>query len=183
MIARMLADKMKVEYHDGSILDAIVIESKMARHLMERLDERHTGLLDDAVYSILSGHPSFKDDYLRYLNIVLHKIVTKGGIIMGHGAHLILDIPEVLHVRIIGSRSRCILRMMKVMDISQNEARKLYEEILRNRAQYIIKQFGSNIDDPELYDIVINTDYISAEYAVRNVLSCHSNNNIHKMSA
>jgi cytidylate kinase len=87
-------------------------------------------------------------------------------IIVGRGSQVILkDLPDVLHVRIIAPLERRIERWMERNNISHEEAKKITLERDRKHVHFVETYFDEDINNPDLYDLIINTDKLTLDCA------------------
>jgi cytidylate kinase len=87
-------------------------------------------------------------------------------IILGRGANIITaPMPQVLHVRLLGSVQQRVAHMLQFDKLNRKDALKRIEREDGGRRRYLKKYFGREIDDPLLYHLVINTDLLSLHEA------------------
>lgn len=94
----------------------------------------------------------FKDD-----NIVYHGLA---------GHFFVKDIPHVLKVRIIAYPEYRIKFVMDRDQVPRDKAIDFLDKIDRSRKKWGQHLYGINIEDPSLYDIVINLEKLSVDVAV-----------------
>ncbi|MFH0939999.1 MAG: cytidylate kinase-like family protein [Planctomycetota bacterium] len=157
-IAHMLSKKLELQCYDHELLDAIVAEAHTDRYLWERLDEHVTPMLDDWIYGLISGHGAANEDYRRHLAHVLLGISSRGGVIVGRGAHLLLATRQVWRVRVTGTPEICARRLAQQEHITEKEALATIRQINGERILFMRKQFGCDINNLASYDLSINTD-------------------------
>jgi cytidylate kinase len=95
------------------------------------------------------------------------KLAELGNVILiGRGANLITaKLDHVLHVRLVGSLEKRIARVAEHLSLEPKAAREFVEKADRGHQRYIREHFKAEIENPLLYDLVINTDRISCEQA------------------
>lgn len=100
-----------------------------------------------------------QEAYLRAVRQVVYELVHDENIvIVGRAGQMILrEEKGVLHVRVVAPLEVRIKRTASDMKLEPDSARKLVEQSDRARAHYLKRYYHANIDDPGLYDIVINT--------------------------
>jgi len=105
--------------------------------------------------------------------IVAKALAGRGAVIRGWGAtHLLRDIPHVVTVRVcapLETRRKRMCERLNTGDVAQ-----IAEEIHRNDEAHtaIVKRhYGLQWTDPEHYDLVLNTERVSVEECVDEVLS------------
>jgi cytidylate kinase len=157
-IAQMLAQQMGVELYDKELLNAVVEKSGIDLRLMERLDEKTRGFFDSWILSLLSGENVLEENYRRHLVKVVLGILNTGGVIIGRGAHIILAKRRVLRVRVTASPEVCARRIAYRKGISPEDARKRVDSINEARARFVWDMFKHRLNDPNSFDLTINTD-------------------------
>jgi cytidylate kinase len=171
-IARMLAKAFGVTCYDRELLKAIVKETKTDRFLLEQLDEKVTGIMDEAMQALFTKKSTSKEMFFRYMVKVILGICNTGGIIVGRGAHLL--IPEsrrVLRVRVEGSLEMCAKRVAEQLDIKLAKAYQLVDKTNRERAEFVRKIYERYPTKKTYYDLVVNADLFSPEQASRIIIA------------
>lgn len=92
-------------------------------------------------------------------------------IIVGRGSQVVLkDKPYVLHVRIIAPLERRIERWMERQNLSRNEAEKITKDRDHRHAHYVKTYFNENVNNPDLYDLIISTEKLYPENAAELII-------------
>ena len=88
-------------------------------------------------------------------------------VIVGRGGQIVLaDQPNVLHVRVVAPLETRIARWQKRENLSYDEARARVREHDAAHIDFIKCFYNADLNDPALYDLVINTEKITPEMAV-----------------
>lgn len=170
-VAQALGARLGVPCFDKEILDRIVENAHVDRVLMEQLDEHFRGTLSENMTSLLTGKSLLSSDYRLHLFNVILAIARHGGVIVGRGAHLILqNRPEVLRVRVVGSLDRRTRRVMAAESMTDREARARTREVDREREIFIHALYKHSEMDPADFDLILNTDRFGIDGAVDMVL-------------
>jgi cytidylate kinase len=126
-------------------------------------------------FGLLGLTPSIKDSkvYLKALKKVMQELAEQGEtVIVGRAGQVILhDRPDVLHVRIIAPERLRAERVAAIHDISFGNALLQIRASDEHRRKFLKQFYRVNWDDPELYDLVINTSNLSAENAAGQIIS------------
>jgi hypothetical protein len=170
-LARRLADSLQVQCYDREILEAVVQAAHADRYVMERLDERTSSPVEDWVYSLVSGQPAVREDYVGYLVKVVRSIAAHGGVIVGRGAHLVLARADAFRVRVTGSLDVCARRHAEQGGLSLEQARKEVAAVNQQRAKFVKVNFQGEINDLSAYDLCLNTDRLPVPQAVELILT------------
>ena len=98
---------------------------------------------------------------------IMEELVTEGeAVIVGRAGQVILrDYSDVLHVRIIAPKPLRIERVAARQQIAQGSARAQIEKSDTTRRKYLRRHYNVDWDDPELYDLVLNTQRITIPMA------------------
>jgi cytidylate kinase len=85
-------------------------------------------------------------------------------VIVGHAAQVILkNFPKTLSVLIYAPLATSVKRLMAEEGLRPNEAEKRIREFNRNREEYLRLYYGVRWLDPELYDLILNTEMLGIE--------------------
>lgn len=98
---------------------------------------------------------------------VMRELAQTGNvIIVGRAGQVILrDFPGAAHVRIIAPERLRVERLAERLSITQTAAQAQIEASDRSRSEYLKSYYQVAWEDPELYDLVINTAYVSVATA------------------
>ncbi len=115
----------------------------------------------------MSPSPQASLAYHRAVKQVMEEMAAEGNVvIVGRAGQVILHgQPEVLHVRVIAPKPVRVERIMRRYNISVEAAEAQVEASDRYRRNYLKRFYHARWDDPELYDLVINTEHLSPEAA------------------
>jgi cytidylate kinase len=93
-------------------------------------------------------------------------------ILSGRAAHLITrDMPGGFHLRMVAPLESRIHRAQTMRQSSRSSAEQFIRETDGARERHLQTQFDEDINDPHLYDLVINTDRIPTATAAQLVLT------------
>ena len=114
--------------------------------------------IDEA--GILGLKPS-KNDLLAYhravKQIMLEVVEAGDALIVGRAGQVILQgVPDVLHVRVIAARDFRVARVSADRGISLETAALMVDRSDHARSDYLKRYYDAHVDDPLLYDLIIN---------------------------
>jgi len=174
-----LSDNDKLSRYPWCIFDKNLIHQVLEDHhlqkditeeIAETIPEKKYSHIEEVLEELFGLKPSKRQLILKTNQTILRLAEMGNVILVGRGAFVITrKIPSGLHVRIIGSEERRIKHLQEYYDLSRRSAIKYMKEENEGRAKYIKKVFGKNIEDPLLYDLIINTDHISDDDAAEMV--------------
>jgi cytidylate kinase len=161
-VAHGLAERLGWKVFDSEIVDFIAQKSSIHKDLIGTLDESARDFVTDAVMALVGSveHREYgSSDYREALFSTMAAIAQHGeAVILGRGGNIVLEgAKSSLRVRLIAPRPVRAGRLAENLSISAAEADKLVRQTDRERRTFIRKHFDRDIDDPCLYDLVINT--------------------------
>ncbi|OGR27896.1 MAG: cytidylate kinase [Desulfobacterales bacterium RIFOXYA12_FULL_46_15] len=166
-LAGMLSKAMEFDLFDNEILEAMIEASRNSRVLLETLDEKKIGFVDDLVSSVVNEHHLWPDEYSKLLLKIIGTIGKHGrAVIVGRGANFVLTRINALRIRIVAPFEIRKEYIMKTRGLSAEDAKKYVISTDSNRNAFVKRYFNYNISEPSYYDMVLNTGTLSLEKAV-----------------
>ena len=102
--------------------------------------------------------------YLEHIKKVVNAIGEKGhSVVVGRGAGFILPSQKRFSVRTVAPFKKRKENIMQEFNTSESQAEERIRKREARRKDYIKKTFNADINDPVMYDLVINTGEISIE--------------------
>ncbi|UCH87245.1 MAG: cytidylate kinase-like family protein [Dehalococcoidia bacterium] len=97
--------------------------------------------------------------YMKTVSAIISELGQRGNIvIVGRGCQVILkELPTALHVLIQAPLELCARRIVERDQLTPEEASKKVHELNSGRAAFHRKFFKVDVNDPGLYDLVIDT--------------------------
>lgn len=161
-IANALSARLGVPVYDREILDKIAERLETDPQTLKMLDECVARARDMWLVRLFTGKDLTEDAYRAQLVNVILSLARTGGVILGRGSNVVLSTSCALRLRVSASPEVCIRRVAARYNISESEAREQVEQINANRARFLWEMFQKRSDDPTLYDLVVNTDRMTA---------------------
>jgi cytidylate kinase len=132
------------------------------------MPEDRRSLIDDIMEELLGLHPASWTLVHQTTETILRLAELGSVIIVGRGANVITSkLDHVFHVRLIGSPDKRVARLQQNLVIDEEAAREFLDNEDRGRKRYLETYFHADIEDPLLYDLVINTDRHPTEFVAR----------------
>jgi cytidylate kinase len=118
------------------------------------------GVLSDTARTKLA-----EDDARALIRAAIHEVAAQGqAVIVAHAASLALAaVPGVLRVLVTASVETRIRRAVEGGNLSEQAAAALIAKSDRGRQEYLRRFYGIGEERPTLYDVVVNTDVLTAE--------------------
>jgi cytidylate kinase len=175
--AQKVAQELQLELYDDETLreaaGKLRIKTDNHNALKEQVPgffDRHMGVKPDVYLDVLQG-------------VVYHMSSENRGVIVGHGSQVLLkDFGCALHVRIISPVEKRVRYFMEKQGIEENLARKIVRSKDDEFKGFFRYAFNMDINDPLLYDLVINTDKIGIETVISHIVELAKSNEITECS-
>jgi cytidylate kinase len=160
-IAQKVAEKLGYTLVDGDTILAVAGQYGLSKESLEMADEkppRFSEKLDNK-----------HETSLHLIELIILEFALKGNVIIyGRGGQDLLEgINSVLRVRVIAPFEDRVERWAEREWLDPDRARMLIRKSDQQRAGFIKYYFDRDWDDPLNYDLVINTQRLSEETAVR----------------
>lgn len=151
---------------DKNLIEKVLEDHHLSKRLAEFLPEASEPFLASRAEELRRRHLS-KSAIVEQSVETIWKLASEGFVILvGRAANVITArLENVFHVRLIGSMEKRTARLEAVYDFEHDQAREYLKAQDAAKKLYLKEYFGRDIDDPLLYDVIINTDEISYEKA------------------
>lgn len=169
-LSRELLPRLNAEFGEGGeewvLLDKDLISYALARHelpeqLARFLPEDRISEIDALIGEILGLHPSLWELEHQVAQTIVQLAHVGRIVFVGRASHLLTQsLAGGFHVRLVAGKDTRVRRMMELQHLGEGEARSLIERTDLGRRRFVKSHFGSEIDDPHAYDLVVNTDRI-----------------------
>ncbi len=131
--------------------------------------EAALAVIDDLGLLGICPSPEACQAYRQAVQQIMQELADQGNVvIIGRAGQMILSgWLEVLHVQVIAPRPLRIERVAARQEISPESAMAQVEASDRRRRNYIKRFYNVQWDDPNLYDLVINTAHLAPTAAAQ----------------
>jgi len=162
-VASRVADQLGYGFYDTEAIENTAREMGILEGVKE-IDEKAPSLFQ----RLFSQKPEV---HLDRLHSIIYELASRGSaVFLGRGSHILLRTFKcALHIRVIASLEKRIENIM-ARGVHQEAAIKAIHRSDHERGAFIKFAFGVDWDDPELYDLVLNTDHLTVEMATQIVL-------------
>jgi cytidylate kinase len=165
-MGRLVAERLGFRFYSQELIHDIAQEGRVRQQVVESLDERVQDGISEWVAGLIKRGVFASSDYLRNLSKVVLTLARHGkGVIVGRGAHFILDPKSTLRVRVIAPLELRVTRVAERDGLSQEMARAKVLRIDGERTAFNKQHYGVDIADPAHYDLVINAGTLGLEGA------------------
>jgi cytidylate kinase len=174
-IGRMLAGDFGMRYVDNEIIDRAAEQAGVTEREIAQVESRK-GLIERIFESFAptgtsAATPAMEalsrtPGYEQVIIDVIHQTAKTGNaVIVAHGAAIALaGRKDVLRIFVTASVETRVARLV-ALGRGQTTAMRLVEDSDRDRADFLRRFYQLETEAPTHYDLVINTDHLSADEA------------------
>lgn len=145
-------------YFNRMLIEKVLDDSNLPKVVSEYLSEDKYSHFNDAVSELLGIRPSEWTILQKTTETVLQLGRMGKVIIVGRGSVMITSkLPNAIQIRIVAPLENRIEHTMRKRSVNRIEAMKLLERETLARKKYFKSHFHREIDDPALYNLIINT--------------------------
>jgi len=170
-VGRILADLMGWKLYDKDILNYLAEDMNVHKSVIECVDERTIGWIEDWIAPIFKNSASRHVDqtsYFRHLTRVLLVIGKLGhAIIIGRAAGLVLPREQGLRVRITAPFEIRCQRIAAQENIPLKKAEAVVRKADKEQVEFVKNYLGKDIHDPVYFDLIFNTGKLTPHAAAK----------------
>ena len=165
-IAQLCAERLKVPYFDRKLVEKIAQSAGEEPETFRQLERMVSRKKPSWLETLFTNRPWLEAKYTKNLVSVLLGISRVGGVVLGRGANFMLGHNACFRVRILAPLNIRTQRYAERKQLDVEEARRQVKAIDDERKNFVKTLYHKKINQPEDYDLVINTHRISIETAV-----------------
>jgi cytidylate kinase len=178
-VAPAMAEALGYQMVDRELVEMAANRLGVDPELARRRDERVPDLMEELGRALAAASPElaytplpqqFDDRSLaEAVQHVVRSLAERGGfVILGRGAQAVLAArDDVCNILLVGDEHDRLRRVMRSQGIDEKEARARMERADGERRGYVRRFHGADINDPALYDVIVNTSRLGLERATR----------------
>jgi len=171
-IGEALGQRLGWEVLDKNLLDCVAERFHLSRPMLELVDETVSNWAYDILGPWLDHQIVTHEKYMVHLARVVVAAARRGKVVLvGRGGQFLLPRDQGLAVRIIASEKYRVRRIMEKYALGEAQAKQFVTTLDRGRREFVGRFFRRDVDDPHLYDLVINVDFLGPEAAVEEILA------------
>lgn len=153
---------------DRSLMARVLEDHHLPARLAQFLPEDAHSAVDDLLNELLGLHPPSWIMVQQSIETMLNLVQAGNVILIGWSVNAVTSkLPNVLHVRLVGSLEHRIARIQAREHLGPKEALLFIQRSDRGRARYVKKHFHNEVSDVLLYGLTINTNHFSDAEVVR----------------
>jgi cytidylate kinase len=170
-MGRQVAERLGFRFYSQELIHDVAEQAHVRAQLVESLDERVRDGISEWLSGLIRRGVFEPSDYLRNLSKVVLTLARHGkGVIVGRGAHFLLDAKTTLRVRVVAPLEVRVARIAGRDGLTDDAARTKILRIDGERVAFNKQHYGADIADPAHYDLVVNAGTLGLEGATSGVV-------------
>lgn len=171
-IAEKVGAAMQWEVLDRNLLDRVAERYRLSQPMLKLVDETRSNWVHDVLGTWMDSKIIPTEKYITHLTCVVLAAARQGSVILvGRGAQFLLPREKGLAVRIIAPLKYRVAAVKRRDGLDGTAARRLIQERDEGRREFVRRYFHHDIDDPHLYDLVVNVEGLGRQGAVEEILA------------
>jgi len=171
-IAELLGRRLGWDVYDKNLLEQIGERLHVPSHMLELVDETESSWVYDVLGVWMDSELIPHEKYVSHLCRVALAAAKRGkAIFVGRGVPFLLPRENGLSVRLVAPLSYRVERMRQLKDLSAAEARAEVDRLDRGRREFVERFFHHDIEDPHIYDMVINVARLGLDRAAEAIVA------------
>ena len=153
---------------DRNLVEKVLADHDLPEHVGRFMPEDRISSISDTMEELFGLHPPSWLLVRKVSETILRLVELGNVIVIGRGATVLsAKLDHVFHVRLVGSLPKRVQYIQELNHLSKEAALRLIQREDRGRRSYLKQYFKTDIDDPLLYHLVINTDLVPYDEAAR----------------
>ena len=158
-VGQIVGNMLGWEVLDRDIIDRVAQRYRLPRPMLEMVDETPANWAYDVLGTWLDPKLVSHEKYVIHLgHVVLVFACQASAVYIGRGVQFFLPKDRGLAVRIVASECYRARRIADREGISIKEAKRKMRDLDGGRRDFVHRFFHQNIDDPHLYDLVVDVE-------------------------
>ncbi len=179
-VGRIVGSMLGWDVLDRDILDRVAQRYKLSRPLLEMVDETQADWAFDILGTWLDSKLISHEKYVMHLgHVVLAMACQSPAVYVGRGVQFLFPKDRGLSVRIVASEEYRIKRIAQRENLPLKRARQKMHNLDTGRRAFVRHFFHRNIDDPHVYDLVLNVERLGVEATAECIVDAFWRRNIH----
>ena len=143
---------------DRNLAKQVLIDHELPQKLERFMVEDARLPVEAIVEELLGLHPTQWTLAQHTTKTILRLAGLGRAILVGRGAEAITRrLPFVFHVRLVAPLEKRIQHASRYYNLTEEDAAKMIKEADHARGRYLRRYFDADVEDPLLYDLVLNT--------------------------
>ncbi len=157
-VARRVGDRLGWRVLDRELVEQLAERLEVSPKLVELMDETRSNWFREALLSLVEPRLVEQQAYVAVLGKVMLLAAYDGKVvIVGRGANFLLPRSSGLRVLVGAPRAERSRRLAEREKLAATAADRRLDELDQARADFIRRNFGAEVNDPQHYDLVLDS--------------------------
>lgn len=144
---------------EGNLTEKMLRANNLPARLGRFLPEDHVSEINASMGELVGLHPSLWDLIQKTNETIVELAKVGHAIVVGRGANFAArQMPLGLHVRLVAPAAFRAASIARLFNLSEKQAYAYNAKRDAERRHYVKHTFSADLEDPENYDLVINTE-------------------------
>ena len=149
---------------DKNLIDRVLADQDLPQEIAKLVEEDKDTTIKAIVGELLGLHPSMWTIFHHTSDTILKLARLGRCIIVGRGGNIVTaKLQGGIHVRLVAPENVRLAHLAKHFGLDEKSAAKYLHEHDEGRRRYVKTNFERDIEDPLLYDAVLNTGLLGFE--------------------
>lgn len=175
-VGEAIADIFNKECHhdprwtvfDRGIIDHLMKDMNISYELAQTLTDKARDAMDYFFKTSFAKYPPEAMVYRRLVETIRILAANGHAIIIGRVGNIITrDLPQGYHVRLYASTEKKVENISQQLKVNKGEAKGILSKKGEIREQFVLKHITVDLNDPAIYNLMINTTDLSIEETAR----------------
>jgi cytidylate kinase len=172
-VAGLLAEKLNAQgqadaqpwtVFDKNLIDRVLADQDLPQEIAKLVEEDKDTTIKAIIGELLGLHPSMWTIFHHTSDTILKLARLGRCIIVGRGGNIVTaKLKGGIHVRLVAPENIRLAHLQKHFGLDEKSAAKYLREHDEGRRRYVKTNFERDIEDPLLYDAVLNTGLLGFE--------------------
>ncbi len=170
-VARLVGKDLGWEVYDKNLLDQVAQRHKESRLMLDLVDETESNWVYDVLGTWLDHTVIPHEKYVAQVSRMIQVLARSGNaVFVGRGAQFLLPRAKTFSVRIVAAEAFRAQRVAQRHGGVLQEALDRIHRTDRGRHEFIERFFRRDVNDPHLYDLVLNVGRLGPAGAADQIL-------------
>ncbi len=153
---------------DKNLIEKVIDDYHLPQKLKQYFVEDKLSELKATINELLGIHPHAWVLVSKTASTIVQLAMKGNVVIIGRAANIVTaNFKNTFHVRLIGSFETRVKHVQEIHNLNRNDAIEFTKNEDLAKQNYFKKYYKKDIEDPLLYHMIINTDYINYEKTAR----------------
>lgn len=153
---------------DKNLIEKVLQDHHLPQRLGKLMEEEKYSAIKSISSELLGGQPAIWTLVYKTIETILQLAQIGNVIILDRGANIITSkLPNTFHIRLVAPVDERIEHIHELFNLDKKDAIDYIRKEDQDRKDYVMNYFHKDINDPLLYNLIINTHLFTDDEAVQ----------------